>query len=70
MTEQEFEGLLRGLITGDPASYADPLVVVDDEHLITEARTFGEAKIPMMNRGLVITTGDGSEFQVTIVRSG
>ena len=69
MTEREFEGLLRALITGEPASYAEPLVV-DDEHLITEARTFEEAKIPMMNRGLVITAGDGSEFQVTIVRSG
>ena len=35
----------------------------------TSVRTFAEAGILTYNKGLVITAPDGSEFQLTIVRS-
>ena len=35
----------------------------------TSVRTFEEAGVLTYNKGLVITTPDGSEFQLTIVQS-
>lgn len=36
----------------------------------TDVSTFDDAGVFTKNFGLVITNGDGSEFQITIVRSG
>jgi len=36
---------------------------------IKRVRTYGEVGMLTKNAGLVITTADGSEFQVTIVQS-
>lgn len=36
---------------------------------LTDVRTFEEDGVLTYNKGLVITTEDGSEFQITIVQS-
>ena len=41
----------------------------DDLADVTRVRTFDEEGVLTNNAGLTITTADGSEFQLTIVRS-
>jgi hypothetical protein len=67
MTEQEFQDLLLALLTGETVAFDDPLEM-DARHLIEAVSTFEEAGVAFGN-GLVATLGDGSEFQVTLVRS-
>jgi len=52
--------------------------VLDDELNVTESfdpdgvrevATFAEAEVMTLNHGLVVRMDDGSEFQITIVRS-
>lgn len=40
-----------------------------DQDEIRSAQTFGEAGMLTRNNGLVVRTIDGSEFQITIVKS-
>lgn len=54
MTEQEMEAFLTDAIS----CYTD-----------SEVLTFEEAGLLTRNRGLVVRTPDGSEFQLTIVKS-
>ena len=68
MSEQELQDILVALLTGEPASLGER--GEDDEPLIEAIATFEEAGIRNDNTGFVLTTGDGSEFRVTIERSG
>lgn len=45
------------------------LATILDEDLARRACTFEDAGIMTTDRGLVLTMADGTEFQVTIVRS-
>ena len=67
MSEQEFQDVLLALLTGEPVAFDNPLEM-DTKHLIEATSTFEEVGVNSAN-GLVVTAGDGSEFQVTIVRS-
>jgi hypothetical protein len=42
---------------------------VEPRYYITSVRTFEEAGVPSEDRGLVVTMSDGTEYQITIVRS-
>jgi hypothetical protein len=68
MSEQELQDILVALLTGEPTSLGER--GEDDEPIIEAIATFEEAGIRNDNTGLVVTTGDGSEFRVTIERSG
>lgn len=60
MTEQEVQEMfINGL--------SNPADEIFD--CIDYIRSFNEAGILSMNKGLVITMGDGSQFQLTIVKS-
>lgn len=61
-TEDTLQDALRELITEGYDSYE-----VCWENL--RVRTFAEAGLMTWNKGLVITLPDGSEYQLTIVRS-
>ena len=61
-TEDTLQNALRELITEGYDSYE-----MCWENL--RVRTFAEAGLMTWNRGLVITLPDGSEYQLTIVRS-
>jgi hypothetical protein len=67
MTDQEFRDLLLALLTGETVAFDDPLEM-DARHLIEAVSTFEEAGVALDN-GLIVTLGDGSEFQLTLVRS-
>jgi hypothetical protein len=54
-------------LTGEPVTFDNPLEM-DIKHLIEAVSTFEEAGVNNAN-GLVVTASDGSEFQVSIVRS-
>ncbi len=56
MTDRKFESMLATVVHG-----------ADDG--VSRVETFEEAGILTRNRGLVVTFDDGSEFQLTIVRS-
>lgn len=69
MNEQELQDILVALLTGEPASLGER--GEDDEPLIEAIATFEEAGVRSNGKtGFVLTTGDGSEFRVTIERSG
>lgn len=42
----------------------------DMVEVIRDARTFSDAGVLTMDRGIVIRLSDGSEYQLTIVQSG
>ena len=67
MSEQEFQDLLLALLTGEKEAFDNPLEM-DARHLIKAVSTFEEVGVAHDN-GLVITLGDGSEFQVTLIKS-
>jgi hypothetical protein len=67
MSEQEFQDLLLALLTGEKVAFDNPLEM-DARHLIKAVSTFEEVGVAHDN-GLVITLGDGSEFQVTLIKS-
>ncbi len=69
MTEQELQDLLQALLTSASVMLDDP-DAEDEEHFIKSVQTFEEARIFTHDKGLVVTTGDGREFQITIVRTG
>ena len=59
--------MLLALLTGEPVAFDNPLEM-DARHLIEAVSTFEEAGVNHTN-GLIVTAGDGSGFQVTIVKS-
>ena len=61
-TDETLQEGLRELITEGSDSYE-----ICWENL--RVRTFAEAGVITYDKGLVITTPDGSEFQVTIIQS-
>lgn len=61
MTEKEFEFELGEFLT-----IADQMD--DMPTLISDYRTFDESGYLTNNKGLVVTTTDGSEFELTIVK--
>lgn len=67
MQEREIENLLKALLEGEAVVFWEPYV--EPEYAIEQVRTFEEAGVTTDSRGLVVTAGDGREFQVSIVRS-
>jgi hypothetical protein len=67
MSEQELRNILVALLTGEPVSLGER--GEEDEPLIEAIATFEEAGVGDDATGLVITTGDGSAFRVSIVRN-
>ena len=67
MSEQELRDILVALLTGEPVSLGER--GEEDEPLIEAIATFEEAGVGDDATGLVITTGDGSAFRVSIVRN-
>ena len=61
LTEAELQENLQALLLGERID----CTLLEG----TSARTFEDAGVMTYNKGLVITTPDGSEFQLTIVRS-
>ncbi len=61
MPERRFQELLQAILRDD--------LEVEPRYYITSVRTFEEAGVPSEDKGLVVTMSDGSEFQITIVRS-
>lgn len=56
MNKQQIEGMLQDLI-------------MEDGDEIARIETFADAGLLTNDRGLVIHSADGSEFQITIVKS-
>jgi len=67
MSEEGFESVLEEMIT----SYPDPIYTDDGNTNANVAfvRDFRGAGVLTRNKGLVVTLADGSEFQLTIVKS-
>ena len=61
MPEKKLQDLLQAMLRDD--------LEVEPSYYITSVQTFEEAGVPGEDRGLVVTMADGSEFQITIVRS-
>ena len=61
MTDCTIETILRDLLTGCPIEDTDL-----GEDGVSEIRTYEEGGYLTYDRGLVLTTADGSEFQITI----
>lgn len=61
MPEKKFQDLLQAILRDD--------LEVEPRYYITGVQTFEEAGIPTEDRGLVVTMSDGSEYQITIVKS-
>jgi hypothetical protein len=54
----------------DITALADTLVeLVNTTTGIAKVRSFGDAMLLTSNEGVILTTDDGSEFQITIVQS-
>ena len=72
MTEHELQDALKALLRNtalmdeDDASDAG---VPDDLVNLRRVRTYEEDGVLTNNAGLVITTADGAEFQLSLVRS-
>ncbi len=70
MGEHELQDALKTLL--------DDIAFMDDEErdgagipdeLVVRTSTFADEGVLTTNAGLVVTTKDGSEFQITIIRS-
>ena len=72
MNETELQDALKSLlreIALMDEDHASDLGVPDDLVNLRRVRTYQDDGVLTQNAGLVITTADGSEFQLTIVRS-
>ena len=72
MNDHEFQDALKTLLDEIACMDADDLDqfdLPDDLGGIERVRTFEEAGVLTQNAGLVIELTDGSQWQVTIVRS-
>ncbi len=61
MPEKKLQDLLQAMLRDD--------LEVEPPYYITSVQTFEQAGVPSEDRGLVVTMADGSEFQITIVKS-
>jgi len=61
LPEKKLQDLLQTILRDD--------LEVEPKYHITSVHTFEEAGVPSEDRGLVVTMSDGSEFQLTIVKS-
>lgn len=61
MTEQEFVDLLREVLAETEET--------DEGQEVKYTSTFSDAGLMTSNDGLVVRLADGSEFQVTVVKS-
>ncbi len=64
MTEEGFAACLAAVLNGE----GDVNEILDPDG-IREVVTFKDAGVLTRNEGLVVTLDDGTEFQLTIVRS-
>jgi len=72
VNDHEFQDTLKALLDEVACMDSDDLEQFDlpeDLGRIENIRTFQEAGVLTQNAGLVIEAADGSEWQVTIVRS-
>ena len=69
MTEKGFESCLMALIDGEVDGAASAVNEVFDPDGVQGVATFEDAGVMTRNRGLVVTMDDGTEFQLTVVRS-
>ena len=72
MTTRELQDELRDLIKAviETRDDEDPVIVVGDQaEAFRRVDTYEEVGVLTTDPGLVITTDDGTEFQVTIVQS-
>ena len=58
---EKFQDLLLTILHDD--------LEVEPRYYISSVRTFEEAGVRSEDRGLVVTMSDGSEYQITIVKS-
>ncbi len=71
MSEKEFQELLLALLTAETGPFDDELEVVESQGPLLQAvSTFKEAGVTDHEWGLVVASGDGSEFRITIERAG
>ncbi len=70
MSEKEFQDLLLALLTVETAPFDDELEVEAQGPLLQAVSTFKEAGVTDREWGLVVASGDGSAFRITIERSG
>ena len=70
-TDTELQDVLNALLADAIYSTANLVEIEPPEELgyIHSTETFEEAGVLTMNKGLVLRMKDGSEYQVTIVRS-
>ena len=61
MPEKKFQDLLQTILRDD--------LEVEPRYYITSVQTFEEAGVPSEDRELVVAMSDGSEYQLTIVKS-
>ena len=70
MSEKEFQELLLALLTVETGPFDDELEVEAQEPLLQAVSTFKEAGVTDHEWGLVVASGDGREFRITIERTG
>jgi hypothetical protein len=70
MREQEFQELLLSMLTVETGTFDDDLEVEAQGPLLQAVSTFKEAGVIAHEWGLVVASGDGSEFRITIERTG
>ena len=69
MSEQEFQELLLSLLTVETGAFDEDLEVEAQGPLLQAVSTFEEAGVTGHEWGLVVASGDGSEFRITIERT-
>ena len=69
MSEQEFQELLLSMLTVETGTFDDDLEVEAQGPLLQAVSTFKEAGVTAHDWGLVVASGDGSEFRITIERT-
>lgn len=74
MTTQRMSELLKNLLEEIGGCQPDDLLTVaeiDEEGVLSECQavTFRDCGLLTSNDGIILSTVDGSEFQITIVRS-
>jgi len=68
MNEQDILDILVALLTEDSVQLGER--AANAEPTLETVSTFEEAGVASDDRGLVISTGDGSVFMVTVERGG
>jgi len=70
MSEQELQELLLSLLTVETEAFDYDLEVEAQGPLLQAVSTFKEAGVTAHDYGLVAASEDGSEFRITIERTG